>query len=186
MFYFLQFQKYHPLAVKLERVAETFTMIAEAYVRQTFRGQFVAPSVRGPGAPMAEEVTTHRALSEEMRTATGPQQLPYFQQSGQPDHEVRLNETSALDPNSLFKLFTYSSSDQATDDQEHNPGYQFSSTARTLESAGNAPNEPIYPPGCHQALEPNRYVSMRDVELAGRHQFSDCTFDWFALDSMEI
>src|ERR1700753_2503695 len=37
--YFLAFQKFHASAVKLEKVAETFTTMAEAYIRHDLRTQ---------------------------------------------------------------------------------------------------------------------------------------------------
>ncbi|KAJ9615225.1 hypothetical protein H2200_001299 [Cladophialophora chaetospira] len=188
--YFLEFQRYHASAVKLEKVAETFTKIAEAYVRHVFRKQSSIGGVENFRA--AKQLVSAGTLTDTITPIDGPP--PQAMQttapdldsapgvSDQMDYMLRLDETNTLNPGSLLQLFSYHEDDAALLEQsditeselESMRGLQHPLLARSSQQA------------IGQAAESGQYVSMRDVEMNGKYQFSNCTFDWFALENYNI
>ncbi|KAK6376219.1 hypothetical protein LTS17_007470 [Exophiala oligosperma] len=211
--YYLQFQKYHSSAVKLERVAETFTKIAEAFVRHTFRQSKTATVNAVPNTPVVSGRTT---LHPEGKRTSRINPLPrssrtsgqlgseavqastlHFQPTMPPDapnntlpdpmdYQLHLDEGASLDPNSLFHLFSYSttgdqeSSIHDTNDWPGNP--QESANSLQVDNDRSGDHVEQFPP----YLGSGKYVSLRDVETNARNQFSNCTFDWFGLENCEI
>jgi hypothetical protein len=214
--YYLQFQKYHSSAVKLERVAETFTKIAEAFVRHTFRRRSEISAIatspndlvaggrsrRHPGhsnrssrplpapsstSPSAQIV--HKAVPASSRPVE-PAMPPDAHDSTLPDpmdYQLHLDEAASLDPTYLFHLFSYSTTgDQGPVMHDADIGWpnnpqDFASSIQH-DNDGNENRVEELPPD----LGSGKYVSMRDVEINGRNQFSNCTFDWLALENGNI
>lgn len=188
--YFLEFQKYHVSAVKLEKVAETFTKIAEAYVRHMFRRQ----SSQGSGGRFP--VTNRTIMPVPMTSPFSPstvgqeQEVLSAQSEGkasnagmidQMDFRLQLDETSSLDPTSLLKLFVYQGDDAAALEQ-------LNLSESNIDAIGdlqqyNANQQRL---NDWQPAQPGPYVSLRDVEMNARNQFSNCNFDWFALEDYSM
>jgi hypothetical protein len=183
--YFFEFQKYHASAVKLEKVAETFTKTAEAYVRHVFRkqsgignGTHLLPNTQAVlSAPLTYVVNSSKASEAQTTVAPDFDQTSTSCSPSDPmDYQLPLDETSSLNLSSLFELFSYQGDDAAALEQlkitESLQGFR-PHTANTDEQTHST----------WQVLETGQYLSLRDVEMNGRSQFSNCTFDWFALEN---
>lgn len=198
--YFLEFQKYHSSAVKLEKVAETFTKIAEAYVRHVFRKQNtsaptmferdharnsnIAIPVRDSGNPHSVRTSSPLSPSEPQREGVTSQMSKHME-PGQMDYQLRLDETVTLDPTALFQLFSYSGSSQEAlcSHQSSFASATSSEGVVVMDSVSGESDDSLQK---SQPTEPGQFVSLRDVEMNGRNQFSNCTFDWFALENYDM
>ena len=131
----------------------------------------------------------HDTSSEkpESSTAEGDAQLGYVHPDPM-DYQLCLDETSSLDPASLLRLFSYQSdaiialeqldlttltSDRADESQQ-----------RLIKRSHDDTFERSQMPGTETAI--GQYVSLKDVEMNARYQFSNCSFDWFALENFEM
>ncbi|OAP63977.1 hypothetical protein AYL99_03204 [Fonsecaea erecta] len=190
--YFLEFQKYHTSAVKLEKVAETFTKIAEAYVRHIFRKQkgltsselfrttkpvvFRAQPGSGPSNTFTSSITATSSSQQDVNPASSN-----VGTADHMDYQLRLDETSNLDPTSLLRLFSYQGNEASIFRDIHVTDIPADSMQGLQEREGvNSNNRAL---DHWQIPEPSQYVSLHDVEMNGRNQFSQCTFDWFALEN---
>ncbi|OAL18340.1 hypothetical protein AYO22_10756 [Fonsecaea multimorphosa] len=190
--YFLEFQKYHASAVKLEKVAETFTKIAEAYVRHIFRKQSAPTSsehfrmkktVILPAQPGGGHSTTlpfSNSTSPAMQHGDTNSTSSNIGVADQMDYQLRLDETSSFDPTSLLQLFSYQGDESNTFRAFHFTDVQPDSMQGLQEHGADIHNGRALENW--QTPELGQYVSLHDVEMNGRNQFSQCTFDWFALE----
>lgn len=201
MLYYLQFQKYHHSAIKLEAVAETFTKIAEAYVRHTFRIQYgnpISTDLMARNQPRTLRTNVRPGLTTEipLKQSASPDQQGLFQPELDPaslakatepdlmDHQLRLDEATSLDPSSLFDLFSYSTS--TTDFNRLGGNQEQQDTGSNLVCPSFDTDRSMHRAEGPSSAGAGQYVSMRDVEINGQNQFSNCTFDWFGLERYEL
>ncbi|KIW92345.1 uncharacterized protein Z519_07329 [Cladophialophora bantiana CBS 173.52] len=187
--YFLEFQKYHTSAVKLERVAETFTKIAEAYVRHVFRKQSgmtssdhfrISRAMILPAQPGSCPTTAFATSDFAASPATPRDTNPVGPNIRMGDHMS--DERSNLDPTSLLHLLSYQG-DGATPFRDlHITDIQPESLQGVQQHDAGNDNDQVL----ENWQRSDQNVSVRDVEMNGRNQFSHCTFDWFALEKYAI
>jgi hypothetical protein len=186
--YYLEFQKYHSAAIKLERVAESFAKIAETYVRRSLKRrashghdkQNISREAGEQGLDHPEQQIHNASLIVQDSFYFHPDSMQPTRSPIQSEPSFYFGDPTVFDPTSLFSFFDYPSQEQDLTLQSPNDNtdavsainsMDFNTQSKLHQSKSTSP--PV----------PNQYVSMRDVEINAEKQFSNCTFDWFALES---
>jgi hypothetical protein len=185
--YFLQMHNNHPSARKLEKIAETFTRLAEAYVRQSMEPQQRAssianlPSETGKAAEQISAFSTPLTRSSNSETAPSLtfdeasqfSSMPSFTTS---EHslptEFDFNDHSS-DPMALLNFFSISNGDN-------------SQTPEGLgaQSTMNVPTNAV-PAEFSEAIGWPSDPLMRELKSVGENPGLDWTFDWFSWEQYD-
>jgi hypothetical protein len=186
--YYSDFQKYHSAAIKLERVAESFTKIAETYVRQSLkrRGSH-GNDEQNVSREAGEEVLDHPEIQLHnvpliVRDSSyfNPDAMQPTPSPIQSEPILYFDDLTVLDPASLFSFFNYPSQEQDLTLQSPN-NTDTVSTMNSMDSNTNSQSR-LRQNKSTSTLVPSQYVSMQEVEMNAQRQFSNCTFDWLALE----
>ena len=175
--YFLEFQKYHISALKLERVAETSTRIAEAYVRHIFSQQHKSPpdgdlekietissgATLGAGGniPAQEPLPAfdYQGPMDARQPKPGSITIAENAETGPTSPQLPVDQDCSLDPNSLLNLFSYPVSLTARDPQREQ-GTTYDQPNTLLQGPRLQVDDPI-----NRSCGP--YVSLKDVDMNG-------------------
>jgi hypothetical protein len=175
--YFLQMHNNHPSAKKLEKVAETFTRLAEAYVRHSMQN----PRAKSPG----NTISTHHPMTPDSQF----QQLNDPSDVTTPPSRLAQSAPAPLSPfSSQGSQMAFDFNDFNSDPMEllnffstnHDTSFNTNLNAQDFTAVEASPTQQ---PGEFATSSPNPLL--RELENISQNCALDGTFDWFSWDQYD-
>jgi len=192
--YFLQMHNNHPSARKLERIAETFTRLAEAYVRQSMEQQQAATS--GGPYPIASGNRAERASAAHIDGVSTPQ--TGSSNPGTSSAGIAFDSASEFSSMPSFTASDYSFptefdfNDPSSDPMTLLNFFSNSNGAEGVPAASCTADEPMIEPALKELPQNSPELTdwpsdnlMRELRNIGQNPALDCTFDWFSWDQYD-
>jgi len=174
--YFLQMHNNHPSAKKLEKIAETFTRLAEAYVRHSMQN----PRAKSPGNTMS---THHPKIpNSQVEQLNGPSGV-----QAPPSRMAKLLSAPLLPTSSRDSQMAFDFNDFNSDPMEllnfytsHDTSFSTSFNAQDFTAMEASPTQQ---PDEFSTSPPNPLL--RELENISQNCALDGTFDWFSWDQYD-